>query len=69
MIGPHLFNHLWDRAKVEAAVAVDWLAEDNARLHSRVAELQARVALLESLVRALRDVNADLDGRLLEAVS
>lgn len=60
MIGPHLFNHLWDRAKVEAAVTIDRLAEDNAKL-------QARVALLEGLVRALRDVNADLDGRLLEA--
>lgn len=38
-----------------------------AKLHSTVADLQARVALLESLVRALRDVNADLDRRLLEA--
>lgn len=67
MIAPYLFNHLWDRAKVEAAVTIDRLAENNAKLHSTVADLQARVALLEGLVRALRDVNADLDGRLLEA--
>lgn len=56
MIAPWIFNHVWERAKVEAAVTIDQLAEENG-------DLRRRVALLEAFVRALRDVNADLDSR------
>lgn len=35
-----------------------------ARLRDRVAVLERRVVVMATLVRALRDVNADLDGRL-----
>lgn len=47
-----------DREELERARA------ENERLRRTVEELDKRVSMLTTLVRALRDVNADLDGKL-----
>jgi hypothetical protein len=59
----------WMRSRREAMDLAESLERENERLRAEVAGREDRNARLLQLVRLLRDVNADLDRKLLEATN
>jgi molybdopterin-guanine dinucleotide biosynthesis protein A len=57
----------WWRSRREALDLAETLERENERLRGEMAALDTHYARLMELCRALRDVNADLDRKLLEA--
>jgi molybdopterin-guanine dinucleotide biosynthesis protein A len=57
----------WWRSRREALDLAETLGRENERLRGEMAALDTHYARLMELCRALRDVNADLDRKLLEA--
>ncbi len=57
----------WWRSRREALDLAETLQRENERLRGEMAALDTHYARLMELCRALRDVNADLDRKLLEA--
>ena len=56
----------WLRARREAMDMAETLERENGRLRAEMAARDEHNARLMQLVRLLRDVNADLDRKLLE---
>jgi coenzyme F420-reducing hydrogenase alpha subunit len=59
----------WWRSRREALDLAETLERENERLRGEMAALDTHYARLMELCRALRDVNADLDRKLLEATN
>jgi len=59
----------WWRCRREALDLAESLERENEGLRSTVQSLKDRNTRLLQLVRLLRDVNADLDSKLLEATN
>jgi coenzyme F420-reducing hydrogenase alpha subunit len=59
----------WWRCRREALDLAETLERENERLRGEMAALDTHYARLMELCRALRDVNADLDRKLLEATN
>jgi hypothetical protein len=59
----------WMRSRREALDLAESLERENEGLRSTVQSLKDRNTRLLQLVRLLRDVNADLDTKLLEATN
>jgi coenzyme F420-reducing hydrogenase alpha subunit len=57
----------WWRSRREALDLAETLERENERLRGEMAAVDTHYARLLELCRALRDVNADLDRKLLEA--
>jgi hypothetical protein len=57
----------WLRSRREALDLAETLERENERLRAEMAARDTHHARLMELCRALRDVNADLDRKLLEA--
>jgi hypothetical protein len=57
----------WWRSRREALDLAESLERENERLRAEVAARERFVEKVLELCRALRDVNADLDRKLLEA--
>jgi hypothetical protein len=57
----------WWRSRREALDLAETLERENERLRATVQSLKDRNTRLFQLVRLLRDVNVDLDTKLLEA--
>jgi|694.fasta_scaffold39208_14 hypothetical protein len=59
----------WWRSRREALDLAETLERENERLRGEMAAVDTHYARLLELCRALRDVNADLDRKLLEATN
>jgi hypothetical protein len=59
----------WWRSRREALDLAETLERENEGLRATVQSLKDRNTRLLQLVRLLRDVNADLDSKLLEATN
>jgi cell shape-determining protein MreC len=58
----------WLRSRREALDLAKSLERENEELKTRLKAMQGYVAQVSALCRALRDVNADLDAKLMEVI-
>jgi cell shape-determining protein MreC len=58
----------WLRSRREALDLAKTLERENEELQSRLKAMQGYVTQVSALCRALRDVNADLDAKLMEVI-